>query len=84
MSERDPKTGKWSAKKVSKEALYWPDAGYAPASTFPTWAVDYLTLRYWAFPGAAGDLITVTQGFPSHEENGNKEDFVGAFAVLGH
>ena len=82
-SERDPKTGKWSAKKVSKEALYWPDAGYAPASTFPTWAVNYLTLRYWAFPGAAGDLITVTQGYPSHEENSDKEDFVGAFSLVG-
>ena len=84
-SERDPKTGKWSAKKVSKEALYWPDpdGAYHPASEVPTWAVDYISLRYWSFGGAIGDLITVTQGHSSDVEQYEQETFTGAFSLVG-
>ena len=84
-SERDPKTGKWSAKKVSREALYWPDSGgaYMPANEVPTWAVDYISLRYWSFGGGVGDLITVTQGHPSDAEQYEQETFTGAFSLVG-
>jgi hypothetical protein len=85
MSERDPKTGKWSPKQQSRDGVYWPrnNGQYVPASKFPDTIEDDLNLRYWDLGDSAGQIITLSLSASAETLDDMAQSIVGAFSLTG-
>ncbi|KAH7109096.1 hypothetical protein B0J11DRAFT_601954 [Dendryphion nanum] len=84
ISERDPTTGKWSPRRISRDAVYWPDnkGTYHPAIEFPDTIPDDISLRYWDLGGSVGQMVSLVQ-YVRDREMGDREVSFGAFALAG-
>ncbi|PMD49942.1 uncharacterized protein K444DRAFT_622549 [Hyaloscypha bicolor E] len=83
VSEQNPDTGKWSARVVGEDGVYWPqNNSYSPATDFSDSLEDSIGLFYWDFGGNLGQAIMVCENV-STQVGRIAVNVFGAFNMTG-